>query len=222
MLHGWHEVISLHTGSWGWYSPPSPAAMADDGSSSSTENVTYEEHCQNHGYPLSLVREATSVPEGACKYPVLNFAWFVRVVKHSWSVLVRVKMANTGDFLDALLSEWLGAPDYSSPWTSGPPTEHSLVDLVADFDLSLLEPSSSKSLTSSGDSTLFLPRRDSLQVRVSEIEDRLGVFYLSIRGLRSSQVAESMTLACQELLDSLVFRDTLWCPVVGEYADREI
>ena len=35
--------------------------MADDLSSSSTETVTYEEHCQNHGYPLSL-NPNTSLP----------------------------------------------------------------------------------------------------------------------------------------------------------------
>ena len=64
--------ISLHAGSWGWFSPQSPAAMADDGSSSSSETITYEEHCQNQGYPLSLVRGATSMPEGAGKCPFFN------------------------------------------------------------------------------------------------------------------------------------------------------
>ena len=39
-------------------------------------------------------------------------------------------MSNTGDFLDALLLECFGAPGYSSPQTSGPPTVHSLVDSV--------------------------------------------------------------------------------------------
>ena len=97
-------------------------------------------------------------------------------------------MSDSGDFLDALLLEWFGAPAYSSPQTSSLPTEYSLVDSVADFDLSLLEPSSSSSPASSGDSTLFVPRRDSLQARVSEIEDRLGVFYVSVRGMRSRQV----------------------------------
>ena len=117
-------------------------------------------------------------------------------------------MSDSGDFLDALLLEWFGAPAYSSPQTSGLPTEHSLVDSVADFDLSLLEPSASSSPASAGDSTLFLPRRDSLQVRVSEIEDRLGVFYVSVRGVRSSLVVEAMTLACQDLFDPSISRDT--------------
>ena len=117
-------------------------------------------------------------------------------------------MSDTGDFLDSLLAEWFDAPDYSSPQTSGLLTEHSLVHSVADFDLSLLGPSSLSSPASSGDSTLFLPRRDSLQARVSEIEDRLGVFYVSIRGVRSSQVVESMTLACQALFDPSISRDS--------------
>ena len=117
-------------------------------------------------------------------------------------------MSDTGDFLDSLLAEWFGAPDYSSPQTSGLPTEHSLVDSVADFDLSLLEPSSLRSSSSSEDPALFVPRRDSLQVRISEIEDRLGVFYVSVRGVRPSGAIESMTLACQELVDSSVSRDS--------------
>ena len=127
---------------------------------------------------------------------------------HSRSVLVRVKMTDSGDFLDALLSEWFGAPPHSSPQNSGLFTEPSLVDSIADFDLSLLEPSSSSSPASSRDSTLFLPRRDSLQVRVSEIEDRLGVFSVSVRGVRSSQVVESMTLACQALFDPAISCDS--------------
>ena len=51
-------------------------------------------------------------------------------------------------------------------------------------------------------------RPDSLQVRVSEIEDRLGIFYVSVRGVRSSQVKESMSLACQELFDPSVSCDS--------------
>ena len=117
-------------------------------------------------------------------------------------------MSDFGNFLDALLSEGFGALHYSNPQNSGLFTEPSLVDSIADFDLSLLEPSSSSSLAASGDSTLFLPRRDSLQVRVSEIEDRFGVFYVSVRGVRSSQVVESMTLACQALFDPSISRDS--------------
>ena len=87
-----------------------------EGSSSSTVTVTYEEHCQNHGYPLPLVRGATSVLEGAGNCPFLNFACFARAL--------------------------------------------------------------------------------------------LGVFYVSVRGVRPSRAIESMTLDCQELLDSSVSRDS--------------
>ena len=55
ILHGLHDVISLHAGSWGCSSPQSQAAMADEGSSSGGETITYEENCQNQGYLLSLV-----------------------------------------------------------------------------------------------------------------------------------------------------------------------
>ena len=140
--------------------------------------------------------------------PLFQFAWFVWVVPHSRSVLVLVKMTDSGDFLDALLSESLGAPPHSSPQNSGLFTEPSLTYSIANFDLSLLEPSSSSSPASFGDSTLFLPRRDSLQARVSEIEDRLGVFYVSVRGVRSSQVVESMTLACQAVFDPAISCDS--------------
>ena len=47
ILHSWHDVISLHTGSWGWFSPQSPATMAEEGSASSAKTITYEEHCRN-------------------------------------------------------------------------------------------------------------------------------------------------------------------------------
>ena len=117
-------------------------------------------------------------------------------------------MSGAGDFLDSLLAEWFGAPDYSSPQASGLLIDRSLIDSVADFDLSLLQPSVSSSSSSSGDPALFAPRRDSLQVRISEIEDRLGVFYVSVRGVRPSRAIESMTLACQELINSSVSHDS--------------
>ena len=119
-----------------------------------------------------------------------------------------MKTSDTGDFLDSLLAEWFGAPDYSSPQTPGLLTEHSVVDSVADFDLSLLEPSSSSSSSSSEAPALFAPRRDSLLVRVLEIEDRLGVFNVSVRGVRPRRAIESMSLACQELVYSSVSRDS--------------
>ena len=117
-------------------------------------------------------------------------------------------MSDPGDFLDALLSEWFGAPHYFSPQNSGFFTEPSLVDSIEDFDLSLLEPSASSSSSSPGDFAVFVPRRDSQQVRISEIEDKLGVFYVSWRALHPSRAIESMTLTCQDLVDSSVSRDS--------------
>ena len=97
-------------------------------------------------------------------------------------------MSDTGDFLDALLSEWFGSPEHSGSQTSVPCSvpsgENAFADSVLDFDLSLLQPSAFRSSSSSGDPALFVPRRDSLQLRISEIEDRLGVFYVSVRGVR--------------------------------------
>ena len=85
----------------------------------------------------------------------------------AFTVSVLVEMSDTGDFLDSLLAEWFGAPNYSSPQSSILPTapscEQLFVDSVADFDLCLLQPSSSSSPASSGDPTLFVPRCDSLQ-----------------------------------------------------------
>ena len=117
-------------------------------------------------------------------------------------------MSDSGDFLDALLSEWFGVPHYSNPQNSGLFTEPSLVDSIAYFDLSMLEPSASSSSSSPGDFAVFVPRRDRLQVRISEIEDKLGVLYVSVSGLHPSRAIESMTLACQELVDSSVSRDS--------------
>ena len=118
-------------------------------------------------------------------------------------------MSVAGDFLDSLLTEWFGASDHLRPQTSVPSTapscEFSFADSVLDFDLSLLQPSSASSPTSSVDPVLLMPRRDSLQVLVSEIEDRLGIFYVSVRGVRSSQVIELVTLYCQQLFDPSVF-----------------
>ena len=128
------------------------------------------------------------------------------------SVLVRVMMSNTGDFLDALLSEWFGLPEPSCSQSSVPSSDPShgnaFADSVLDFDLSLVQLGASSSLSSSGEPALFVPRRDSLQVRISEIKDQLGVFYASVRSVRSSWAIESMTLACQKLLDSLLSRDS--------------
>ena len=45
-------------------------------------------------------------------------------------------------------------------------------------------------------------------VYISEIEDRLGIFYVSVRGVRSSQVVQSMTLACQALFDPAISCDS--------------
>ena len=141
-----------------------------------------------------------------------NFACFVRVVPHSRSVSVLIKMSNTGDFLDALLSDWFGSPEHSGSQTSvpssEPSSENTFADSVLDFDLSLLQTSASRSSSSSADPALFVPRRDSLQVRISEMEDRLGDFYVSVRGVRPSRAIELMTVACQELLDSSVSRDS--------------
>ena len=121
-------------------------------------------------------------------------------------------MSNTGDFLDALLSEWFRSPEHSCSQSSVPSSEPSreneFSDSVLNFDLSLLQPSASSSSSSSENSTLFVRRRDSLQVRVSEIEDRLRVFYVTFRGMRSSQVIESTTLACQALFDPSVSHDS--------------
>ena len=126
--------------------------------------------------------------------------------------MVRVKMSDSGDFLDALLSEWFGStepscPQFSIP-SSEPLRENAFADSVSDFDLSLLQPSASSSSSSPGDFAVFVPRRDSLQVRKSEIEDKLGVFYVSVRGVHPSRAIESMTLACQELVNSSVSRDS--------------
>ena len=41
--------------------------MAEESSASSSDTNFYEDYCQNC-YPLSLVRGATSVPEGAANY----------------------------------------------------------------------------------------------------------------------------------------------------------
>ena len=80
---------------------------------------------------------------------------------HSQSLLVRFEMSETEDFLDSLLAEWFGASDHFSLQTPGFPTapscEDSFVDSVLDFNLSLLQPSSSSSPTSSGDPALFVP-----------------------------------------------------------------
>ena len=84
---------------------------------------------------------------------------------------------------------------------------HSRSVLVLDLDLSLIQPSASSSSFSPDDLAVFAPRRDSLQVRISEIEDKLGFFYVSVRGVRPSRAIKSMTLACQELVDFSVSRD---------------
>ena len=89
---------------------------------------------------------------------------FLRDLFGCRKVSVLVEMLDTVDFLDSLLAKWFGASDYSNSQTSGLPTapscEHSFVDLVADFALSLLQPSSSNLPASSGEPTLFVPRRD--------------------------------------------------------------
>ena len=121
-------------------------------------------------------------------------------------------MSDSGDFLDALWSEWFGSPEPSCPQSSVPSSEplreNAFADLVLDFDLSLLQPSASSSSSSPSDFAVFVPRRDSLQVRISEIKDKLGVFYVSVRGVRPSRAIESMKLACQELFDSSVSRES--------------
>ena len=131
---------------------------------------------------------------------------------HSLSVLVWVKMSNTGDFLDALLSEWFSSPEpscsQSSVPSSKPLRENAFADSVLDFDLSLQQPSASSSSSSSRDPAVFVSRCDSLRVRISEIEDRLGVSCVSVRGVRPSRFIESMTLACQEIFDMSVSRDS--------------
>ena len=57
--------------------------------------------------------------------------------------------------LDALLSEGFGSPEYSGSQTSvsssEPSGENASVDSVLDFDLSLLQPSASRSSSSSDD-----------------------------------------------------------------------
>ena len=186
--------------------------MADDGSSPSTETVTYEEHCQNHGYPLSLVRGATSVPKGAGNCPLFEFcmigsgcAAFAKCLGSGQDVehrrlpghLVIRMVWLTRAFLFSIL----GA-------SSEPSRENAFDDSVLDFDVSLLQPSASSSSSFSGEPALFVPWRDSLQVRISEIENRLGVFYVSVRWICPSQVVESMTLACQEIFYMSVFHDS--------------
>ena len=45
-------------------------------------------------------------------------------------------------------------------------------------------------------------------MRVSEIEDKLRIFYVSVRRVRTTQVIELMTLACQQLFDPSVSCDS--------------
>ena len=99
-------------------------------------------------------------------------------------------MSETGDFLDSLLAEWFGESDHPRLQTSvlfAAPCEDSFADSVLDFDLSLLHPSSASSPTASVDPVLFVSPHDSLQVRFSKIEDKLGFFMCRFAGFNPAR-----------------------------------
>ena len=166
--------------------------MEGENSNSSSDTMTYEDFCCLDNIPLCLKKGATAVPERTGEYSFL-FLVLLRVP----GMLSPVEGRSSNDsVLDETLHALVGTVESSSSIIAD-----SFDNAVRDFDLSLLNQVSE---TPSGDALdSGVPAsagvRDSLKLRISEIEDQLGNFYLAVWRVSPRRAVREMTLLCQEL-----------------------
>ena len=166
--------------------------MEGENSNSSSDTMTYEDFCCLNNIPLCLKKRATAVPERTGEYSFV-FLVLLRVPR----MLSPVEGRSSNDsVLDETLHALVGTVESSSSIIAD-----SFDSAVRDFDLSLLNQVSE---TPSGDALdSGVPAsagvRDSLKLRISEIEDQLGNFYLAVWRVSPRRAVREMTLLCQEL-----------------------
>ena len=183
--------------------------MAEDISNSSSDTISYEDHFQDHRYPLSLVRGGGG--RWFPKEPVTTLIYLDNLFRQvPWLRGADMSSFRRIDSFDEFLNECFDVSASNSGFqrkiVDRAHSEHSTVaQSLLDFDVSLLSPPSESVALPNSTSEVITEeidcRHDSLQLRISDLKEWLGVYQFDFWRVTASHAIATIVFLCRKVLN---------------------